>query len=40
MTVTLLGIDPVAYPQVGGLSFVEGDPDEAYAALGRPASGS
>jgi putative ABC transport system permease protein len=31
--VTLLGIDPVAYPQVAGLSFVEGDPKEAYAAL-------
>jgi putative ABC transport system permease protein len=31
--VTLLGIDPVAYPQVAGLSFTEGDPEEAYAAL-------
>jgi putative ABC transport system permease protein len=31
--VTLLGIDPVAYPQVGGLSFVEGDPARSYAAL-------
>ncbi len=31
--VTLLGIDPVAYPQVAGLSFTEGDPSASYAAL-------
>jgi putative ABC transport system permease protein len=31
--VTLLGIDPVTYPQVAGLSFSDGDPDGAYAAL-------
>jgi putative ABC transport system permease protein len=31
--VTLLGIDPTAYPQVAGLTFTEGDGDAAYAAL-------
>lgn len=29
----VVGIDPVTYPQVAGLEFVEGNPDEAYAAL-------
>ncbi len=33
LTVTMLGIDPVAYPEVAGLSFTEGDPNAAYAAL-------
>jgi putative ABC transport system permease protein len=29
----VVGIDPATYPQVAGLEFVEGNPDEAYAAL-------
>jgi putative ABC transport system permease protein len=29
----VIGIDPATYPQVAGLEFVEGNPDEAYAAL-------
>jgi putative ABC transport system permease protein len=29
----LLGIDPVAFPQVSGLNFSEGDPNTAYAQL-------
>jgi hypothetical protein len=33
LTISLLGIDPVAYPQVSGLDFTEGDPQAAYAAL-------
>jgi putative ABC transport system permease protein len=32
-TLQVVGIDPVTYPQVTGLEFVEGDADEAYAAL-------
>lgn len=31
----VVGIDPETYPQVAGLEFKEGNPDEAYAALGR-----
>jgi len=34
VTVSLLGIDPVTFPQVSGLTFVEGDPAASYAALG------
>ncbi len=29
----VVGIDPMTYPQVAGFEFVEGNPDEAYAAL-------
>ncbi len=32
-TVALLGVDPAAFPQVGGLMFIEGDADQALAAL-------
>jgi len=31
--VALLGVDPATYPQVSGLTFTEGQPDQAYAAL-------
>jgi len=34
ITVSLLGIDPVAFPQVSGLRFESGDPDLAYVELG------
>jgi putative ABC transport system permease protein len=33
MTVSLMGIDPVAYPQVARLDFSQGNPSEAYQAL-------
>ena len=33
ITVSLLGIDPVAFPQVSGLRFNSGDPVTAYADL-------
>ncbi len=33
VTVGVLGIDPVAYPQAMGMIFTEGQPDQAYAAL-------
>jgi putative ABC transport system permease protein len=33
MTFSVLGIDPVTYPEVGGMDFQEGDPRTAYAAL-------
>jgi len=29
----LVGVDPLLYPVLGGLTFTEGDPDEAYAAI-------
>jgi putative ABC transport system permease protein len=32
--ITILGIDPVTYPQVAGMDFRSGNPQEAYAALG------
>ena len=35
VTVTLLGIDPVTFPQVSALQFVSGDADTAYAELGN-----
>ncbi len=31
----VVGIDPQRHPRVSGLIFSQGDPDEAYAALGR-----
>jgi putative ABC transport system permease protein len=31
--VSLLGIDPVAFPQVAGMRFIQGQPNQAYAAL-------
>jgi putative ABC transport system permease protein len=33
-SVSLLAIDPVIYPRISGLDFLEGDPATAYAALG------
>jgi putative ABC transport system permease protein len=30
----VIGIDPVTYPQVSGLEFTSGDPQQAYSALG------
>ncbi|MBI3912633.1 MAG: ABC transporter permease [Chloroflexi bacterium] len=33
IAVSVLGIDPVVYPQVVGLDFSQGDPQQAYAAL-------
>lgn len=33
MNVSMLGIDPVTYPQVSGLAFTEGDAESAYSAL-------
>jgi putative ABC transport system permease protein len=35
VTVTLLGIDPVTFPQVSALQFVSGDAGTAYAELGN-----
>lgn len=32
--IQVMGIDPVAYPQVSTLTFMEGNPEEALAALG------
>jgi putative ABC transport system permease protein len=34
ITISLLGIDPVTFPQVSGLRFDSGNPDTAYADLG------
>ncbi|MCE5209178.1 MAG: FtsX-like permease family protein [Chloroflexi bacterium] len=34
-SISLMAIDPVTYPQVSGLDFSKGNPDEAYAALGE-----
>jgi putative ABC transport system permease protein len=34
-TVNLLGIDPVAYPQVSGLNFTQGDPQTSFAQLAQ-----
>ncbi len=31
--ISVLGIDPVAYPEVSGLDFQQGNPQQAYAAL-------
>ncbi len=31
----VIGIDPATYPEVAGLDFTQGDPGQAYAALGR-----
>ncbi|MBI4671180.1 MAG: ABC transporter permease [Chloroflexi bacterium] len=33
--VNLLGVDPVAFPQVSGLNFTEGDPHDAFAQLAQ-----
>jgi putative ABC transport system permease protein len=33
MTFSVLGIDPVTYPEVGGMDFQQGDPRTAYTAL-------
>ncbi len=33
LTISLLGIDPVAYPQVTGMAFIEGEAEASYAAL-------
>lgn len=33
--VNLLGIDPVAYPQVSGLNFTQGNPQASFAQLGQ-----
>ena len=33
-SVSLLAIDPVIYPRISGLDFLEGDPATSYAALG------
>jgi putative ABC transport system permease protein len=38
LAVTVLGIDPATYPQVSGLTFVEGDEPSAYAAVGADRS--
>lgn len=32
-SIQVIGIDPATYPQVAGLEFTQGDPNEAYAAL-------
>jgi putative ABC transport system permease protein len=34
MDVTIIGIDPVTYPQVSSLEFEAGEPEQAYDALG------
>ncbi|MHB1135030.1 MAG: FtsX-like permease family protein [Chloroflexota bacterium] len=34
-SLSLLGIDPVAFPQISGLNFTQGEPRQAYAQLGR-----
>jgi putative ABC transport system permease protein len=31
--ISMMGVDPVAYPEVAGLTFVQGEPAEAYRAL-------
>ena len=31
----VIGVDPIAYPEVAGLVFIEGDANESYAALGE-----
>ena len=33
--ISVLGIDPATYREVSGMDFTEGDPDQAYAALGE-----
>jgi len=34
-SIQLIGIDPETYPAVAGLEFKQGDPEQAYTALGR-----
>jgi len=33
VTVSMMGIDPASFPEVGGLEFTQGDPQTAYQAL-------
>ena len=33
--ISVLGIDPVTYPEVSGMNFQKGSPQDAYAALGQ-----
>ncbi|MCX8066237.1 MAG: ABC transporter permease [Anaerolineae bacterium] len=35
LTIQVIGVDPQTYPQLSGLVFRYGDPEEAFAALGR-----
>ncbi len=35
MDIAVLGIDPVTYPQVSGMDFQKGSPQQAYPALGQ-----